>query len=500
MVDNLFIMGALISHSLYVNQPLFLTFYDIEKCFDSLWLEDCINSLWENGVQNDNLCLIYLLNKKASITVKTPLGSGSPFVIKNLVKQGTVLGPILNNCSLDRICKEGNGYQFGQVNIKPLEFVDDLADSNHSSMSAHVSNSVIEQIQFEKRLKFSAKKCELLAIGSDDAGYTLDINGRTIKHVSTVKYLGDILNAQGSNVDMIKSRVDRCHGSVTELISICKEAHFGQQQIGMMFLLYKAVFLPRMIYNCESWSKMTSKDIAELQRGQLHYLRSITEVPKSTPIAAVYLEFGVLPIQYEVQLRKLYFLKSILQKSRDDPVRMVYNEMLKYPCENNWANEVMGLHIRYGLSTDDWYVETTGINEWKHAVKHAVRNYAFQLLKSQCKENKKTKNLCFEKYFQSKYLTSLPPLLARLVFTARLRMYDVKNNFKVKYRFDLNCPFCRKEAETLQHTLQCDCVLFVKHKTGISVNVLLQQRHNTEALKKWGKFLKFYDIMRKALR
>ena len=73
---------------------------------------------------------------------------------------------MLNNCSLDRICKEGNGYQFGQVN-----------------------------------------------------------------------YLRDILNVQGSNVDLIKSRVDRCHGLVAELISICKEAHFGQQQIEMMFLL-----------------------------------------------------------------------------------------------------------------------------------------------------------------------------------------------------------------------------------------------------------------------
>ena len=132
---------------------------------------------------------------------------------------------------------------------------------------------------------------------------------------------------------MIKSRVDRCHGSVAELISTCKEAHFGQQQIEIMFLLYKDFFLGIMIYNCESWSNMTSKDIAELQRGQLHYLRSMTEVPKSKPIAAVCLEFGVLPIQYEAEFRKLYFLKSILQKSHDDPVRMVYNEMLKYPCE-----------------------------------------------------------------------------------------------------------------------------------------------------------------------
>ena len=88
--------------------------------------------MWENGVQNDNLYLIYLLNKKASITIKTPLGNASPICHKNYVKQGTVLEPILNNWSLDRICKEGDGYQFGQVNIKPLEFVDDLADLNHS--------------------------------------------------------------------------------------------------------------------------------------------------------------------------------------------------------------------------------------------------------------------------------------------------------------------------------------------------------------------------------
>ena len=169
VVDNLFIMWALTSHSC-VNQPLFLTFYNIEKCFDSLLLEDCINSLWKNGVQNDNLYLIHLLNKKTSITVKSPLGDASPFVIKNFVKQDTVLGPILSNCSLDRICKEGSGYQFGQVNIKPFESVDDVEDPNHSLTSAHASNSVTEQIQYEKRLKFSANKCELLAVGSDEAG------------------------------------------------------------------------------------------------------------------------------------------------------------------------------------------------------------------------------------------------------------------------------------------------------------------------------------------
>ena len=53
-----------------MGKQLWLTFYDIEKCFDSLWLEDCINSLWDNGVKDDTLSLIYNLNVKANITIK----------------------------------------------------------------------------------------------------------------------------------------------------------------------------------------------------------------------------------------------------------------------------------------------------------------------------------------------------------------------------------------------------------------------------------------------
>ena len=70
MVDNLFLLRALIDHLKYMGKQLWLTFYDIEKCFDSLWLEDCINSLWDNSVKDDTLSLIYKLNVKANITIK----------------------------------------------------------------------------------------------------------------------------------------------------------------------------------------------------------------------------------------------------------------------------------------------------------------------------------------------------------------------------------------------------------------------------------------------
>ena len=45
VVDNLFILRGIIDHSKYLGRELWLTSYDIEKSFDRLWLEDCINSL-----------------------------------------------------------------------------------------------------------------------------------------------------------------------------------------------------------------------------------------------------------------------------------------------------------------------------------------------------------------------------------------------------------------------------------------------------------------------
>ena len=64
VTDNLFLLRALIDHSRYMDKQLWITFYDIEKCFDSLWLEDCINSLWDNGIKDDTLYLIYYISAK----------------------------------------------------------------------------------------------------------------------------------------------------------------------------------------------------------------------------------------------------------------------------------------------------------------------------------------------------------------------------------------------------------------------------------------------------
>ena len=121
--------------------------------------------MYENGVKNDVLDLIYKMNHKTEIVVKTPFGDCNPIFVENIVRQGIVLGPVLNNCSLDKVCHESESYQSGDVNIKSLEFVDDIADPNDCLFQARKSNSIIVSVQEQTKLTFAAEKCKLLKIG-----------------------------------------------------------------------------------------------------------------------------------------------------------------------------------------------------------------------------------------------------------------------------------------------------------------------------------------------
>ena len=77
--DNIFLLRGCFDHFKFKKCPLYLTAYDFEQAFDSLWLEDCIISMKNLGVEKEYLQLIYNMNKSANDTVQTPFGETSNF-------------------------------------------------------------------------------------------------------------------------------------------------------------------------------------------------------------------------------------------------------------------------------------------------------------------------------------------------------------------------------------------------------------------------------------
>ena len=73
---------------------------------------ECLSDLFESGVKDDKLALLYNVNKNVKITVKTPVGRTNRSAIYNVILQGDVFGHILCSNQIDifgRECfKEGN--------------------------------------------------------------------------------------------------------------------------------------------------------------------------------------------------------------------------------------------------------------------------------------------------------------------------------------------------------------------------------------------------------
>ena len=51
-------------------EPVDVTVTDVKKCFDSLWAQEYINTLYEYGLQNDKLVLLYEETRNAMIAQK----------------------------------------------------------------------------------------------------------------------------------------------------------------------------------------------------------------------------------------------------------------------------------------------------------------------------------------------------------------------------------------------------------------------------------------------
>ena len=64
--DNILVLNA-ITNSIINGKEKSV---DIEKCFDALWVEECVNDLYESGFQSDKLPLLFQENQNAMIAVK----------------------------------------------------------------------------------------------------------------------------------------------------------------------------------------------------------------------------------------------------------------------------------------------------------------------------------------------------------------------------------------------------------------------------------------------
>ena len=155
--DNIFVMNAITNYVIKEkSEPIDIQVYDVEKCFDSLWLQECINDLYEAGLDNDKLPILFYENQNAKVAIKTQQGITSRVNINNIVMQGSVWGSLFCTTTMEKLgklCYENKEllYKYKNVvDVPPLGMVDDILSIQKCTDAKKINVTINTFIEMKK--------------------------------------------------------------------------------------------------------------------------------------------------------------------------------------------------------------------------------------------------------------------------------------------------------------------------------------------------------------
>ena len=301
--DNIFVLNAVInSQKKKHEEALDIQVYDVEKCFDSLWLKEVISCLYEAGLQNDKLPLLFLENRNAQVAVKTWGGISERASISEIIMQGSVWGSICCVALMDKLGKyvyehkELQYYYKGLVGCPPLQMVDDILTLQTCS-KANTLNTVVNTFMELEKLTLSKSKCHKLHLGNKVRQCNdMKVHGETVQNSKTEKYLGDLICNNGSNKPNIAKRLSRGWGRVSDILAIVSEAPLGRWRIASGLVLRKSLLINSILFNSEAWHNLSQGQVEAFEKIDEALIRSLVIGHAKIPVPALYLECGQLPI------------------------------------------------------------------------------------------------------------------------------------------------------------------------------------------------------------
>ena len=493
--NHLWIVHGVISDvlSTKAKKSIDIQIFDYKQCFDSLWLQECLNDFYSAGVQDDKLALLYNINSDVNIAIRTPVGKTTRENIHNVITQGDVFGPMLCSKLVDTIgqeCLNENKHTYlyrGEVEIPPLSMVDDLlciSECGYRTTSAHAYLAFKTD---SKKLQFGTQKCKKLHVGKsfdDFKCQTLKIqnweevevvNDKTgmdgiedicsdeveMEQKVEEKYLGDIISVDGRNIKNIKARVAKGKGINSRILSILDGIPFGQYYFEVALILRSSLLVSSMLCNSESWYNITKAEINLLESIDLQFLRSILKVPRSTPKEMLYLELGCIPFRYLIKKRRIMFLHYILNEKQNSMMNRFLMTQINHSKKNDWIVQVLRDLKELNLGGDLDKIKKEKKVKLKNTLDKKIKENAFEDLSNQKMNHSKVMhiehhNLEMQKYFK-KCNIKITQDEVQEIFKLRSRVSDVKTNYKGKYE-SFQCEACQHieiEEESQKHIMKC---------------------------------------------
>ena len=499
--DHLFTLQAIIDYNRYIGGNFFIIFADAEKCFDKLWLNDACNELFKIGVPPEEIELIQNMNTNANIYIDTAVGMTEKIQIKEVVRQGTIMGPILCTVETDKINAIGETSitNIGpELPIKNLIYVDDIAGIGTKDSIETVGRNLMV-MEERKKFTFNNEKTEIMSIRMNNRNRNektpiVRVKKGEVGFADSVKYLGEWIFPSQLNASRIKKREEKLQIMITKIQKYGSKHKVGDAAIKVKLKILEAVVMPALTYNMEIWTNLKDTEIKKMQKIQKMLLCSILQLESSTPYWGLLKETGTLPIMQTIHYKKLMLLHHLLNSDETRIARKIILLQKDKEYPNCWYSEIKELSENYKLDISTPRIMKMTKSAWKKEIKTQIKTEVERMDTFKC-TGTKMRFLASHNYEKQDYLEKLPHDLAILIIKLRLNMIKAKANFKNSYS-NIQCDMCEEE-ETTEHILICPKLQkLITYNPG---KVNLCDTSNLEQLKRIANYIKQVENIKSQL-
>ena len=444
-----------------------------------------ISDIYDVGLNDDNLSLIYQANNDIRMAVNTPDGLSERQSLQDVVLQGDTWGSILASVQVDSIGKEvvnsGYGYKYmDKLPVSLLGLVDDMIGVSDAGFKAQQLNAMLNVKTTEKRLQFGVNKCKWMLVGKDLAGVIsnpLTVDKWTVSHVENEttgesnlmetydgqveieqtekqRYLGFILSSKSDNMANISEIKKKSIWIIRKIFTRLESLHLKKYFFESGIILLNVMLRSSILYASETYYNLKEIEIRNLERIEEGFLRRMFQTSSGCPTAQLYLESGHVPARYAIKQTRLLFLKTILEENHESQIYKLLNLQFENPTRGDWASTCLEdlKDLKISMSLQD--IKTITKKQFTMKLKISIQKRAYEYLIN--KRGSKGQEINYSELKMAEYLLPGYENISideqRSIFAIRNHMIDMPSNFPSGKEIE----FCICEQEmNMKHLYIC---------------------------------------------
>ena len=228
-------MNTIIKNQRAQKLSTYVFFGNAVECFNKhIWLKDCLLEMYNLGYDPNTLKILYEMNKETDIIIRTPVGNTNNIQIKEVVKQGTIFGPIMCCAETSTVNSIGEEvkYSYGKINIGMPVFMDDIATAGKAE---HIRKGIknCARMEREKKISFGLKKTKYMIVktGREEEEINETVKAGRIQRTDKCKYLGMTISTDGQLTEHIKELNSRCDIINREICAVGVKTQVGKEKV-----------------------------------------------------------------------------------------------------------------------------------------------------------------------------------------------------------------------------------------------------------------------------